>query len=455
MYPRDRKAARYPFACISVICMSAASLLPVSVTGQTLGDQVTQISGSGSVFTGVTHAEGALGAVSDSITEPSVGVSGNLGGQLESGANSLSLRYGGTLESTRELVGGGQTNPSVVTGVSRYVHADPASRFDFNLGHTVSSVRNNTGFVLNPSRYDMQNSFRAGAGVRFFPGELSTLRFSGQAGQSFGRGDLNNRQSFTASTELSRRLTQRSTVGVNGSRSWSDYRGTDITIDSVQLTYRRALENGSFSIGAGPSRSDTRFIDGTVSESSAGTGFIYRTWEASDWRTSVQYDRKLSDSATDLSLDTPVVFDFLPETIRLRNLVISDSVSLAHSTEQLCSACSLGFAARVALLESAITGSTIYEYNGSVRFGLDLTSLQRLSFYYSYQGDARGDSGTIVDEIHRFNTSWTRQLAEDTLFSVQLNQAYLSSTRIASRNQRQFILRLVFTRGFSLTSQRN
>lgn len=444
---RNRKKARF------LIFMSfSACILPNTVVGQSLSEKVTQISGSGSVFTAITHTRTDNATGTDTNTEPSVGVSGSLGGQVESGANALALQYGGTLETKRDLAGGDQTDSSSVTGASRYSHFDPASRFDFNLGHTISSVRNNTGFVVNPSSYDTQNTLSAGAGLRFFPGDLSTLRFSGQAGKSFGSGDLNDKESFTASSEFSRRLSERSTGSVIGSRSWSNDDGVDITIDSAQLVFERSLESGTFSIGAGASKADTEFPDGTVTESDAGTGFLDRTWIASDWRTSVQYNRRLSDSATDLSLDFPEIFDFLPDTIRIRDLVVSDSVLVTHNTSRLCSACTLGVAAEAALFESEITGATTHEYTASVNLGFELTTLQRLNFAYIWQGDAGEEAGTIIDQIHRFNTSWTRQLAEDTSFSVQFNQSYLRS-RLARSDQEQFVLRLVLTKGFSLTGQ--
>ncbi|AOY90152.1 hypothetical protein BKP64_04545 [Marinobacter salinus] len=436
-----------------VVSLCSFCLTPNTVMGQDLSENVTEVSGSGSLFTALTHTRTDQGTSTDTNTEPSLGVSGNLGGKLESGANSLALRYGGTLETKRDLGEGDQTDTSSITGASRFVHFDPASRLDFNAGHTVSLVRNNTGFVVNPSSYDTQNTLNAGAGLRFFPGDLSTLRFSGEAGRSFGAGELNDKESITASGEFSRRLSERSTGSIVGSRSWSNDNETDITIDSAQLVYNRVLENGSFNIGGGLSQADTEYPDGSVSESEAGTGFVDRTWVASDWRTSIQYNRRLSDSATDLSLDFPEVFDFLPDTIRIRDLVTSDSVLVTHnSTSRLCSVCNFGLAAEAALLESEITGATTHEYSASVNFGFQLTNLQRMDFLYSWQGDAGEDAGTIIDQIHRFNTSWSRQLAEDTSFSVQLNQSYLRS-RLARSDQDQFVLRLVLTKGFSLVGQ--
>jgi hypothetical protein len=418
--------------------------------GQSLSDKITSISGSASVFTGVTHTRQDTSNGTDTNTEPSVGLSGSVGGNLQSGAKSLQLQYGATLETKRDTFGGGQTDSSSVTGASRFVHADPASRFDFNLGHTVSSVRNNTGFVINPSSYDTRNTLSAGAGLRFYPGELSTLRFSGQAGRSFGEGDLNEEESFTGSVTMSRRLSERSSVSLAGSRSWSDNSDPDTTIDSVQLSYSLSMENGSFSIGAGVSQSETEFADGSVSEGDAETGFLNRTWVSEQSQTTVAYNRRLSDSATDLSLNFPDFPDFFPDSIRTRDLVVSDSVSVSHNNLDLCDICNLGVFAEGAMLESKITGLKTHEYTTGVTLGLQLTSVQRLSFGYTWQGDAGDDSGTIIDQVHRLNTRWTRQLAENTSFSVDFGQSYLRS-RLASNDEEQFELRLVLSRGFSLS----
>jgi hypothetical protein len=424
-------------------------MLGANASGQGLSDKVTAIYGSGSVFTGVTHTRTDTDSGTDTNTEPSVGVSGSLGGNLDSGANSLQLQYGGTLETRRDTFGGGQTDSSSVTGASRFTHFDPASRFDFNLGHTVSSVRNDTGFVVNPSSYDTRNTLSAGAGLRFFPGDLTTLRFSGQAGKSFGEDELNGSESVTASADLTRRLSERSSASLVGSRSWSDDDGFDTIIDSAQVIYNRTLENGSFSIGVGTSRSETEFADGSESDGDAATGFVNRTWASDESQTTVAYNRRLSDSTTDLSLDIPVFLDFLPDSIRIRDLVVSDAVSITHNTTRLCDVCTLGLVAEASMLESQITGATSHEYRTGINLGVQLTSLQRLSFGYSWQGDAAEDEGTIIDQIHSLTTRWTRQLAENTSFSVDFNQSYLRS-KLDRNDQDQFTLRLVLSHGFSL-----
>ncbi len=429
-----------------------ACLWPLAATAQGLGDSVTEISGAASGFTALTHTRIDQGTSTDTNTEPSLGLSGNVGGQLQSGANSLALQYDGTFETERDIGDGEQTENSSVVGVSRFSHFDPGSRFDFNLGHTVSSVRNDTGFVVNPSDYDTQNTLNAGAGIRFFPGALSTLRFSGEAGKSFGSGELNDRESVTAASEFSRRFSERSSGGINISRSWSTNGDIDITNDSAQLVYSTLLESGTFRVGAGGSQADTENPDGRLTESEAVTGFLQRTWVADDWQTSVGYNRRLSDSATDLSLEPPGDIEFIPDTIRIRDLVVSDSILLSHNTTRLCSACNLRLAAEAAILESENTGATTHEYFAILALGYQLTSLQRLAFAYRWQGDAGEDASTVIDQIHRLNISWIRQLAEQTSFSVELDQSYLRS-RLARNDEEQFVLRLRLSKGFSLVGQ--
>lgn len=423
------------------------------VSAQGLSDNVSRLSGSGSVFTGITHTRTDRGSSTSSNTEPGIGVSGQVGGTLESGANALALEYGGTLQTERETIEGGQGDNTSITGASRYTYFDPGSRVDFNLGHTINSVRNETGFEVNPASYDTENTLSAGGGLNFYPGELSTLRFTGQAGRRFSDDAFDNEKSYTFGSELSRRLSERSTGGVNLSRSWSDKDGRDMTIDSAQLVYSQQMESGYFRIGAGGSQAETEYSDGTVDDSDAITGFAERAWVTSNWRTSVKYDRSMSDSAADLSLNRPPVFSFLPETVRLRGLVVEDSLLLTHNNQQVCDACNLGLYVQGAVLESQLSGDDTYEYRGGVNFGFQLTSRQRLTFGYSWQGDADEDAGTLVDQIHRFNTSWTRRIAENTTFGVEFNQAYRRSKSIRS-DQDQFELRLVLSRGFSLTGAR-
>ncbi len=450
----ERKAGNANnFSLASLLIGSCCAAGSGVATAQSLSDDVTSLSGSASVFTDVTHTRTDRGTTTDTNTEPGLGVSGRVGGTLERGANALVLQYGGSLKTSRDTANGEQSENSSITGASRYTHFDPGSHLDFNLGHTVSSVRNDTGFVVNPSNYDTQNTLSAGAGLRFYPGDLSTLRFSGQAGRSFGEDDLNNQESLTGTGELSRRLSDRSMGSLNVSRSWSEERGTDITIDSAQLAYNLQMKNGSFGIGAGSSRADTEYTDGTTSENEAVIGFLDRTWVTEDWRTSVQYNRRMSDSATDLSLNLPPVFSFLPDTVRTRDLVVSDSLLLTHNNQRACDICDLGVYAEGSLLESQVSGATTHEYRAGINLGLQLTALQRLNIGYGWQGDANEDANIIVDQIHRLSTSWTRQLAEYTTFGVQFNQSYLRS-RLARNDQDQFVLRFVLSRGFALNGQR-
>jgi len=74
-------------------------------------------------------------------------------------------------------------------------------------------------------------------------------------------------------------------------------------------------------------------------------------------------------------------------------------------------------------------------------------------FGYSWQGDAEDEAGTIVDQIHRFDTRWSRQLAENTQFAVAFNQSYLRSD-LGSDDRDQYVIRLELTHGFALNGRR-
>ena len=119
----------------------------------------------------------------------------------------------------------------------------------------------------------------------------------------------------------------------------------------------------------------------------------------------------------------------------------------------MCDACNLGVYAEGSILDSQAAGATTHEYRAGINLGFQLTALQRLNFGYSWEGDAGEDANIIDDQIHRFNTSWTRELAENTTFGVQFNQSCLRS-RLVRNDQDQFELRFVLTRGFAMTGQR-
>jgi hypothetical protein len=161
----------------------------------------------------------------------------------------------------------------------------------------------------------------------------------------------------------------------------------------------------------------------------------------------------LSDSATDLSLNLPPVFSFLPDTVRLQDQVVKDALLFTHNNQQVCNACDLGIYAEGAILKGQISSATTHEYRAGVNLGFQLTPLQRLNFGYSWEADADEDAATIVDQIHRFNTSWTRQIADNTTFGIEFDQSYLSSKSIRN-DEDQFELRLVLNHGFSLIGAR-
>ena len=449
MNARDANVKR----AAGMMCAAAMAISP-PVMGQTASDAVDSLNGSASVFGAVTHTRADTPTGRQNNTEPSAGVSGDIGGTMSSGANSLALRYGGRLETRRDLPTGDDTDTSSFNGASRYQYANPGGRMDFNLGHTVESVRNDTGFVLNTGDYETRNTLSAGTGLMFYPGELSSLRLSAQAGKSFGGGDLDESESWTAGADFSRRLSERSQATLSTRRSWSENQGVDTTIDNAELGYESALETGTFSMAAGASWSDTEFPGQQVTnESEALTGHLARTWVTPDTSSTIRYNRRLSDSTTDLSLNLPPELAFLPETVQLRDLVVSDSLLLSHTTARLCRICRFSVLAEGAMLESELSDAKTHEYRASMSLGMDVTRLHQLLVTYSWQADAGEDSGDVVQQTHRLNIAVTRRLSEDVRLGVELNQAWVRYEE-PNQDQESYGLRVFLTRDFSLMARR-
>jgi len=424
-------------------------VLASGADAQGLEDQVQALSASASVFTSVTHTVVDDGSSDESTTEPGIGIRGSVAGELDSGPSNLQLQYGGTLETSRDQPSGGHTDNSSVRGAARYRWFDPDSPLDFNFGHTIQSVRNDTGFVVDPASYDTRNEVTAGAGVRLYPGELSYLRLSAQAGRSFGDDTLNDDRSETVAGEFVRLLDERSEATLLASRSWSETTTYDLTIDTLQAIFQYRTETGFFRAGLGHSWANTEFSDSSEVDGDAVTGFLERSWQDPESTYRLRYERRLSDSAAELSQNNDPVFGFLDETVRTHDLVVSDSILATYDTSSLCDFCTLGIGVEAAVLESELTGATTHEYRGRAGLGLQLTGIERLYFNYDWQGDA-GEKADVIDEqIHRLTIGWNRLLAEETSFGVEFYQSYLNS-RLNRPDEDEYGLRLVLTWGVSL-----
>ena len=433
-------------------CAVSVLLFSSQANAQGLENALTEVTGSASIFTSLNHTRTDTDTGTETNTEPSVGLSGALGGEFVSGANSLALQYGGTVETSRDDTSGDSSDTSYFNGISRFLHQDPASRFDFNAGHTIRSVRNDTGYVINPNDYDTQNVINAGAGFKLYPGDLTTLRLSADGSRSFGDTDIAENESWLGKAEVQRRLSSRSAALLTASRSWADEDELDLTIDSAVLGYMTELESGSFTIGAGFSEAEAEFNGGEVIESDGITGYVTRVWQTSEWTSSVSYRRTLSDSAIDQVANPAVVGDFLEEDVLLSELATTDAVDFQYTTRGLCDVCDGGMILSASIRESEYTGETTHEYLAGLNLGVQISNLQRLEFRYLWQGDAGEDSGTVLEEIHRFNTRWSRLVGEETTFGVEFNQSYLRS-KLETDDEDEFILRVVLTHGFSLVGR--
>jgi len=447
MKRRDEFPYRYALLLLS-------SLMVTPALAQTVSDSVQNLSGAGTVFGAVTHTRMDTDTGTESNTKPSLGVSGDIGGDLRRGANSLALRYGGTLETERDLPNGEQTSSNAINGAARYDYFNPGGVLDMNLGHTIESVRNDTGYVLNSTDYDTRNTLTAGAGVRFYPGELTSFRVSAQAGKSFASDDLDDSESLTTEAILSRRLSERSEGSLTARRSWADEKRLDTTIDTAELGYARGLETGTFKVSVGGSWSETEFPDQrSTQDSDAMTGYIERIWLAPDSSTTVRYNRELSDSATELSLNLPPELAFLPDSVLLRDLVVRDSLLLAHSTDRLCGVCTFSVLAEGARLESQLNDATTHEYRTSVRLAMDLDRLHQLLVSWNWQADAGEDSSDLTAHTHILDIALSRRLTENVRFGGGLNLGWVRDD-IEDRDQEDYGLRVFLTRDFNLMARR-
>lgn len=358
------------------------------------------------LFTDLTHREYETG----DNTGAGVGIRGDLGANLSSGAHSLYGLYGATLE-TEESSGNRADNDDFsVRGSSRYNYYQPGARFDFNAGHSVRSVRNDTGFRLDDSSYDTQNTLNAGAGINFYPGEVTTFRVAGQGGRTWEEGDRPDGETISADATLSRQVSEQSSVFLTATRAWEEEEDTDeIILDSASVGMQSQLHNGTFGASVGVSRAESDDF-----ESDAVIGSLARTWDTALTNTRFSYDRTQSSNILDQSFEFVIPELGIEEefSIRYQGVTVRDQVSLSHRTQRICDLCTVSLIAQFAKEEDVATSEETWEYlaGGGVR--LAVTDVKTLDFDYRWQGDAFDDRGTIDDELHRFIVTYRHQLTE-------------------------------------------
>ena len=357
------------------------------------------------LFSDLTHSQDET----DDDTRAGAGIRGDIGADLSSGAHSLVGRYGATLETERSSISNGDDDNFSVRGSSRYDYNQPGSRFDFNAGHSVRSVRNDTGFRLDDAGFDTRNSASAGAGVNFYPGDVTTFRVAGQGGKTWQESDTPDSDFVSVNADLNRRVSEQSSVFLTGRRSWEDDEDTDeIVLDSASVGLQSQLHNGSFSTSVGVSRAENDNF-----ENEAVIGSLARTWDTSLTNTRISYDRTQSSDLLDLA------FEPIPElgiedefSIRDRGVTVRDQVSFTHNNRRVCDLCTVNLTAQAAKEEVDATSEDTWEYLAGAGLRLAVTDLKSLNFDYRWQGDALEDRSTIDDERHRFIVTYRHQLTE-------------------------------------------
>jgi hypothetical protein len=368
------------------------------------------------LFSDLTHSE----YESDSDTRAGAGIRGDIGADLSSGAHRLVGRYGATLETKRSSAGSGDDDNFSLRGSSRYDYYQPGSRFDFNAGHSVRSVRNDTGFRLDDASYDTQNSASAGAGINFYPGDVTSFRVAGQGGKTWQEGDTPDSESVSVNANLNRRVSEQSSVFLTGSRTWEEEEDADeIILDSASVGLQSQLHNGSFSTSVGVSRAESDDF-----ESEAVIGSLARTWDTSLTNTRISYDRTQSSNLLDLA------FEPIPElgiedefSVRYQGVTVRDQVSLSHRTQRVCDLCTVNLIAQAAKEDVVATSEDTWEYLAGAGLRLAVTDVKSLSFDYRWQGDALEDRSTIDDERHSFAVTYRHQLTELATWGASLDTA--------------------------------
>ncbi|MCK7544022.1 hypothetical protein MLC59_07560 [Marinobacter bryozoorum] len=388
------------------------------------------------VFTDVTHTE----RDSRNDTRGGAGISGDVGANWLSGAHQFNALYGGTLETERSSLATGDRDNLSVRGSSRYNFYQPGGRFDFNAGHTIRSVRNDTGFTLDESAYDTQNAVNAGAGVMFYPGELTTLRLGGQAAKTWAEDDVQDGESQSVEANLSRQLSERSTLSLTGRRAWEHEEDLDITLDSASVGLNTLLENGSFSASVGASRAESDDF-----ENDAVIGSIARQWQTSLTSTRISYDRTQSSTLLDLALAPIPELGIEDEfSVRVQGVTLNDTVTLVHSTQRLCDLCTLNFIVRGSEEENVQTGEETWEYLAGAGLGLAVAEDKTVDFDYRWQGDALEESSTIDDERHQFTVTYRHRLTELASWGAAFDTAFTRGLTDQDRYQ----ARVFFTLGW-------
>ncbi|GGY80071.1 hypothetical protein GCM10007071_29240 [Marinobacter zhanjiangensis] len=394
------------------------------------------------LFSDLTHSE----YESDSDTRAGAGIRGDIGADLTSGAHSLVGRYGATLETERSSRGRGDDDNFSLRGSSRYHYFQPGSRFDFNAGHSVRSVRNDTGFRLDDSSYDTQNSASAGAGINFYPGDVTTFRVAGQGSRTWQEGDTPDSESVSVNANLSRQVSEQTSVFLTGSRTWEEEEGADeIILDSASVGLRSMLHNGSFSASVGVSSAENDNF-----ENEAVIGSLARTWDTSLTNTRLKYDRTQSSNLLDLA------FAPIPElgiedefSVRYQGVTVRDQLSLSHRTRRICDLCTVNLIGQLAKDEEVANGDETWEYLAGAGVRLAVTDVKSLSLDYRWQGDALEERSTIDDERHSFAVTYRHQLTELATWGASFDTAM---TRGLSDEER-YRARLFVTLGWDSMNQ--
>lgn len=399
--------------------------------------QEASFSASTTIFSEVAHTR----RDGSSDTRLEGGIRGDVGAVVQSGAHNFNARYGIEIETQQSSLARDDDDQVSFYGSSRYNFFRPGGRFDANAGHSIRSVRNETGFAITPSDYRTQNALSAGTGITMYPGALTSFRVGGQAAHTWEEGDLEDGETATLSARLTRQVSERSQLFLDGGRSWEERGPTSLTLDNITTGLESRLENGTLSVTVGVSRAEDDDF-----ENDAVIGSVNRTW-TTDWSsTHLSAERSQTSTLLDLALSPIPELGIEDEfSIRMQGLHVRNSVGLTHTNQRFCDLCTVRLVLRGTQRENVQTDEKDYEYLAGTGLTIAMDTLQTLALDYRWQGDAFTDRTTIDDEVHRLFVTWRREVTELAAFGVT---AGTDLTRGMDDRERHYV-RLFFTLGLA------
>ncbi|GGX49531.1 hypothetical protein [Saccharospirillum salsuginis] len=324
---------------------------------------------------------------------------------------------------------------SRLTGSSRYQFTHGSGLFDLNGMHILQSVNPNPGFILDPEGFTTEHILSAGSGVNLSPGDVTRIRLETQYSRSLHEDESLNGEILEGRGVLTRRLNPISEINTQVSRTIVEEGDPAQVsqIDRATVGYRRTLDNGELSASFGVNLAETEQTDVEVY-----SGSMERVWVSDYGRTSIGYDREVTNTLLELTTENivPEATDQdlqQEETIKLNSLALNDELRWAYQTVRACIRCDLSMSASLSQQENLDTGIRSVGYDGRVAFLIRIDDTQESQLSYRWQAESPEFGEVLLAESNRIEWNWSRQVTEHVSFRSDVSQAWISNDVDSSR----------------------